>query len=596
MIARRRPARRREQRGVALLILMLIVVLGVSWMLVSAMSSWLNPAATNPGINGKVLGEAKAALLGYVANDAMTDNNPGSLPCPEPGAYVGTANEGIAAGNCTLPAVGRLPWRTLGLDKPVDASGQPLWYVVSNGWALPNSTATLNINFSTQGQLTVDGQANAAVALIIAPGPPLAVQASANCTARNQTRGTTPPDYRDYLECQNAAGDSSFATSGPSGSFNDQVVQVSASDVMRVLEGPIAQRIQRGIVPHIASAAQSMPGGSASAPMFPLAAPWGNPTTSTYTGAANTYSGLLPLVRSRKACTITDPSCDTTLLSEPCVPGTDAQCDLSTAVSWTSNWWQVSVAVAPDYSGSGSIGGWNCNATTTATIKCTIWYGQSCSWWWGGCPSYVQPKIAITATASNVGKAFRQLNTGYLNYVNTSAYGSNAASYYAGSANAVAIAADGSATVTTEWLPPRAYCYGSTTCDSVTIQVPSLYITDNTSFQSALRDTPATDWFLDNDWEQWTYYAVSKGYAPGGTGACTGTNPCLTVNNYTPAPTNDKRALLVFSGRALSGKTQPSSQLSDYFEGENATPTDSVFEQRSDVTSAFNDHVLVISP
>lgn len=214
MSARRSCGRPRRQRGVVLIIMALIALLGVSWLLVSALSTWLNPAATNPNVNGRVLGQAKAALLGYVAADAMTDNNPGSLPCPEPGAYVGTVNEGIAAGNCTLPAVGRLPWRTLGLDRLQDASGQPLWYVVSPLWALPNSLATLNINFSTQGQLTVDGQANAAVALIIAPGPPLSVQGSANCTARAQARDARPPDYRDYLECQNASGGSSLPPTG----------------------------------------------------------------------------------------------------------------------------------------------------------------------------------------------------------------------------------------------------------------------------------------------------------------------------------------------------------------------------------------------
>jgi hypothetical protein len=119
--------------------------------------------------------------------------------------------------------------------------------------------------------------------------------------------------------------------------------------------------------------------------------------------------------------------------------------------------------------------------------------------------------------------------------------------------------------------------------------------------QSQLRDPPTSGsdlrWFLNNNWQQWTYYAASQRYSPGGLGNCSGTSPpCLTVNNYSPLPNNDKQALLIFSGRALTGKTQPSGQLTDYFEGENATPADSVFEERSMVTSAFNDHVLVISP
>lgn len=74
--------------------------------------------------------------------------------------------EGVAAASCSLPAVGRLPWRTLSLDKLTDAAGEPLWYVVSPGWAKPNNTAHTVINSNTPRQLTVDGVASDSVALI----------------------------------------------------------------------------------------------------------------------------------------------------------------------------------------------------------------------------------------------------------------------------------------------------------------------------------------------------------------------------------------------------------------------------------------------
>jgi hypothetical protein len=613
---RGRPATSRRQRGVALIITVLILVLGVSWMLVSALSSWLNPAATNSAHNGEVLGLAKSALLGYVEADAMNDKNPGSLPCPEPAAYVGTANAGIAAGNCTLPAVGRLPWRTLGLDELFDASGQPLWYVVSPAWALPNSTATLTINFSTQGQLTVDGQANAAVALIIAPGPALDIQASANCTARNQTRTTTPPDYRDYLDCQNASGTGSFATSGPTGSFDDQVVEITAADVMRVLATPIARRIQRDIVPLLASAGLAMPGGTAGAPLFPYAAPWTNPTTSNYAGTAGTYNGLLPLERSRKACDpSTDPSCDPVLQSEPCVPATDAQCDPTIAPSWhnynapgsqgsfNSNYTQVTYnwsnatdvfTVSPDDPTGGRVkyGSVNCSASTSTNLICTIAYG--CSSWCGT----IYPHLSTGLVAERVGTIFAQLNPSVL------------PSYYfaAGVDNSnITLNSSGTATVWIEWKPPATPSDCSTrTCASFTINVASTYITDNVGFQSQLRTGATTAWFLNNGWQQWTQYAAAAGAAPPVAGAlapspslCSagGSPACLTVNNYTPSPTNNKQALLVFSGRPLPGHAQPSSNLADYFEGANNTqPTSNVFEMHSPLTGTFNDRVLVIYP
>ena len=118
-----------SQRGAVLLALMVIVVLGMLWLLVSTLSGSGQYTAAARNRNAAVLQRAKLALSGYVARQAVlaAESNPGRLPCPEARGYVGTANEGIAAGSCTLPALGRLPWRTLGLDRPTDADGEPLW-------------------------------------------------------------------------------------------------------------------------------------------------------------------------------------------------------------------------------------------------------------------------------------------------------------------------------------------------------------------------------------------------------------------------------------------------------------------------------------
>ncbi|MDH5212138.1 MAG: hypothetical protein OEW96_10765, partial [Betaproteobacteria bacterium] len=158
----------------ALLAFLAIAVMVFAYVLTSR----LNAASQFVGIdrdhNAKVLSQAKQALIGWLAmNAAGTDSDPGRLPCPEAPGDFNTVNEGRAAGNCTLPAVGRLPWRTLGLDKLVDAAGEPLWYVVSPGWALPCGTCNTVINADSIGQLALDGVPNAAVALIIAPGPAL---------------------------------------------------------------------------------------------------------------------------------------------------------------------------------------------------------------------------------------------------------------------------------------------------------------------------------------------------------------------------------------------------------------------------------------
>jgi hypothetical protein len=120
--------------------------------------------------------------------------------------------------------------------------------------------------------------------------------------------------------------------------------------------------------------------------------------------------------------------------------------------------------------------------------------------------------------------------------------------------------------------------------------------------QYAVRPTTA-DWFFNNQWYRLTYYFVSTGYAPGQTpptSCVPGGSPlCITVNNLT-GTTNDKNSILVLAGRAIkksdgSDQTRPSSLISDYFEGENITPADRIFE--SNIRSkTFNDKIVVLAP
>ncbi|MDW8467836.1 MAG: hypothetical protein RML56_01285 [Burkholderiales bacterium] len=199
------------QVGAALLVLVAVIGLASSWMLVSRLNAEsANLETVRRQRNAEVLNRAKQALIGYVAAQAAKtfEDDPGRLPCPEAAAFFGDAEyEGQSSPYCTaggIPAVGRFPWRTVGTEKLVDASGEPLWYVVASGWAKPSSTAHTVINSNCTadptlacygGQLTVDGAPRAAVALIIAPGPAIAVAAdsAAGCAAHNQARSTAGP-------------------------------------------------------------------------------------------------------------------------------------------------------------------------------------------------------------------------------------------------------------------------------------------------------------------------------------------------------------------------------------------------------------------
>jgi hypothetical protein len=110
----------------------------------------------------------------------------------------------------------------------------------------------------------------------------------------------------------------------------------------------------------------------------------------------------------------------------------------------------------------------------------------------------------------------------------------------------------------------------------------------------------AAYWFIANEWYRQTFYAVSTGFLPGGSGSCnpSGTPSCLTVSNLPPsyAVANDKRAILLLSGRTLNASTRPSSNPADYLEGGNTTLTDALFEHRAGVSTSINDRVVVVAP
>ncbi|MGE5641277.1 MAG: hypothetical protein ACM30H_14400, partial [Clostridia bacterium] len=285
------PRRIARQTGQVLIALLAVVLMGISYFLVSRLNATSTDYVTaKRQRNAKVLNQAKQALIGYVIAHAnkVGENNPGALPCPEdPADFDGTTSrQGLAGTGCASSVkVGRFPWGTLGLDRLVDADSEPLWYVVSPNFGVATAPYA-SINSNSQGQLTVDGVANAAIALIIAPGAAINAQSATGCTAWNQSRPLTgTPDWRNYLECDNATSpaDTSFVTTGPSGSgFNDQVMVVTPADLMPGLEAAIADRMSREIAPLVKSAyaAVSAWNLTASAPIFPFAAPFADPSTS----------------------------------------------------------------------------------------------------------------------------------------------------------------------------------------------------------------------------------------------------------------------------------------------------------------------------
>ena len=577
----RRTASRSAQRGVALLAMLAAAAMVFAYLLTSRLNAASQFVGINRQHNAQVMAQAKQALEGWVAlNAASTDANPGRLPCPEAPAYFGDpTQEGIAAPNCTLPAVGRLPWRTLGLKKLVDAAGEPLWYVVSPGWALPSSTATLTINADSMGQLTVDGAANDSVALIIAPGPVLNAQACGGAAAWAQSRPAAgAPDLRNYLECQNAnsPADTAFVTNSPGNVFNDQVLRVTTADLLPGLEAAIANRMQREIAPAIKNAAYTLDGADqklrfsgipSGVPMYPYPVPFTNPGTSGYLGVAGASSnpqGLLPFNQIASGCTA-PPPCTTLPINNSVAPPTVR----STLSGWITSY--------------------SCSTSATEVL-CTGQYHRDDT-----TPAN-NVRIEMAATFDNVAMGFRSLaSTTPVTYTLVEARDDGSSSAWQTPAPTIVqmkmndgstalpdgnVPSVGSVTIrfraTLPNIDANSWQLNSPVAD-FRIRISRAVLTDH----ALLNKTDATlGWFVRNEWYRNTYYAVAQpqtgDWLPS-VGCSAASGDCIRFND---SGTYNIRTLLVLAGRSLPTQaSRPTSNALDYVEyqnGDNGT----LYEQR----------------
>ena len=219
----------RREAGAALLAFMLVVIVGASFILVSSLNANVRQYVRKEA-STRALSEAKAALIGYALRYPETHpgEGPGYLPCPD------ISNNGSAGGSCSLAGgttIGRLPWKTLESGELRDEVGERLWYAVSDNYK-NNPKNPPRLNSETPGNFTVDGNSDI-VAVIFAPGSPVA----------SQDRAAAPLDVTNYLEDDNANGDTSFV-SRAAGEFNDHLVVITRAELMAIVEQRVIDQVR----------------------------------------------------------------------------------------------------------------------------------------------------------------------------------------------------------------------------------------------------------------------------------------------------------------------------------------------------------------
>ena len=570
-----------------------VFVLGFAWFTAGALSKAAYGAADREARTGLALKRAKEALLAYVAQTAANGAElyPGRLPCPEIRSVVGSAAIVAGTGNpaydgktfesvyggyagpftttttppasapiaCDNPAVGRLPWRTLGVDQLRDGYDEPLWYAAANStgagltpWAWINNGDALVINPGTANQLTYDGAPNAVIAVIVAPG---AIQNTmltpgalpAGCARVNQSARYTPPyTVGNFLECGNAA--SSYATIGASPWSNDRTISITAAEVMTAITGAIADRLQRQVAPALAGwdALESANTGKS----------WGTtwatsflPFASTFdtTPAANNYCG--------------DGAASTREGLPPTASKSVAVCN--------SNWTNITPTVW-----AGSLSGATC-AAGAAVATCSfnrVWN--------------LLGNVTVTADAPMIASSFR----GTLQPSDVVIGGTNSGGTPATKNVTMAVSRNpdrARVTITVTW--PLLSSFADWLCclfAPVTITFPNVA-------DAAVLTDPKVSWFVNNNWNRWTYYQVAAGTTLGAPQPCDPGSSCITVNGLPPAngATNDKRLVLAFLGTgAVNAQVQPSTNPANYLESHTAP---SATYSMQVITSAFNDRLAM---
>jgi len=230
----RPPPHACKQRGAALLLFVIALVMAASYTLLKKVNQ-ASSDARRDSYTLQQLNLAREALRGYALNGldiVSVTTKPGRLPCPDYNLD-GLSDPCKSSGIIIQP--GRLPWRTLGVGELHDADNEPLWYVPAIEF---DGATAINSNIKNT-PLRIDADTAPLVAIVLAPG----------AVSGNQSR---PPgnlsaqlNMAQYFEDINALGGTSYVTSPANNAtpFNDRLLAIRLDRFMPELERRVLREL-----------------------------------------------------------------------------------------------------------------------------------------------------------------------------------------------------------------------------------------------------------------------------------------------------------------------------------------------------------------
>ena len=603
-----------RQRGAALLIALLVVVLAVTAGLLSAFNSRNSQAAHGD----QILVASRDALLGFSVS-ALNGYRPGDMPFPDtlskseaPRNYDGKADTGgcidssksdgtLIPNGEKMRCLGRLPWRDLGLQLPDDSENDPTgvmpWYAVSANLVDPClksiNPGTLDLAYPSPTSypadcpgtptdsrlphpwLTVrDAQGNIlsdrVAFIVILPGPAIGTQSripSPNLGEAKEYLDTyavrvnstgcpnganTPCTFRnDDLDNDFIIGD----TNDPQNVFNDRLIYVTIDDL-------IAGAEKRALAEAAAQLRSFYRNSNATAAQrhYPYASDLGGPL---FNCKKDLLKGHLPINNGCQCyCTREEcgcRNCPTGLLTNAIVTtssGTFINSD--GACSNTSNQCTCN--------GNGWCRGTNLNQGNAA-INVTSPLPFSVS---------ITAPVAALSTLAADAPFTQSIGHCSLNAGSCQCSGTGLSSQ-SGSCSGNDITA----------LGPTSYRFANNASGRFDIT--------QTTCPHSVPIFPG--WFTDNNWSRYVYYTLGS--------SCSLSSPGCTGATLRAGSQNGVHALLIGTGRPLQVQPTPqpkqtgfpSPSISDYLDSAENTNGDDVYDAvGTHPSSTYNDKAVIVCP